>query len=270
MMQQPVPTPGATVEMRFYEELNDFLPPERRRRAFTVALNTPRSVKDLVEAQQVPHTEVDLILVDGVSVGFDHPVRGGERVAVYPAFESLNVRTASRLGRPPLREIRFIADVHLGTLARRLRLLGFDCAYEPPWDDAKLAQRSADERRILLTRDRRLLMRAIVSHGICLHSDKPDQQLRELVQRLDLAGEVKPMSRCGACNGLIEGVEANSVRHLIPPRTWHYTQTYYRCTGCGKLYWKGTHWPRLERILRSVVGEAALPPALPGAESPPP
>lgn len=241
------------VELRFYEELNDFLPPERRQQSFTVSLGEPRSVKDLIEAQQVPHTEVDLILVDGQSVGFDCPVRGGERIAVYPAFEGLDIRGVSRLGRPPLRDLRFIADVHLGTLARRLRLLGFDCLYEPPWEDAVLAQRSAAEQRILLTRDRRLLMRAVVTHGVYLHSDRPDRQLRALVQRLDLAGEVKPMSRCSECNGQLEKVDPEAVRERVPPKTWAYTQTYYRCRGCAKLFWKGTHWPRLDRIVRSVV-----------------
>jgi len=248
---------AATVEMRFYEELNDFLPPERRRQAFSVEVGEPRSVKDLIEAQQVPHTEVDLILVDGGSVGFDYLVRGGERIAVYPVFESLDVRGVARLGRPPLRDVRFIADVHLGTLVRRLRLLGFDCVYEPPWDDALLALRSATEHRVMLTRDRRLLMRSVVSHGMCLHSDRPDQQLREVVKRLDLAGAVKPMSRCSECNGRLAAVDPESVRHRIPPKTWHYTQVYYQCAGCGKLFWKGTHWPRLERIVLSVQGGAA-------------
>jgi len=257
--------------MRFYEELNDFLPPERRKRAFVVEIAEARSVKDLIEAQQVPHTEVDLILVDGESVGFDHRVRGGERVAVYPTFESFDIRQTSQLGRPPLRELRFIADVHLGTLARRLRLLGFDCAYEAPWEDARLAERSARELRILLTRDRRLLMRAVVSHGIYLHSDQPDEQLREVVQRLDLGRDVRPMSRCSGCNGLLAAVDPQSVRHLVPPRTWLYTQAYYRCGGCGKLFWKGTHWPRLERIMRSVTGavQRAGVPAAPDAAGTP-
>jgi uncharacterized protein with PIN domain len=165
-----------------------------------------------------------------------------------------------------VRDLRFLADVHLGTLARRLRLLGFDCVYEAPWDDALLAERSVRDQRILLTRDRRLLMRAVVSHGIYLHSDQPDEQLREVVQRLDLARTIRPMSRCSECNGTLQAVDPQSVRHLIPPRTWHYTQTYYRCDGCGKLFWKGTHWPRLERIVRSVTGRPRAPRAGAGEE----
>lgn len=241
-----------TVNIRFYEELNDFLSPECRKRTVAVRLHEPRSVKDLIEAQQVPHTEVDLILVNGVSVGFDHRLTGGERVAVYPVFESLDIRAVSRLERPPLRRTRFIADVHLGTLARRLRLLGFDCVYEPPWDDAVLAERSAAERRVLLTRDRRLLMRAVVSHGMFLRSDQPDEQLKQVVRHLDLADAAKPFSRCSACNGTLVPVDKEDVRDLIPPKTWTYTDTYYQCTDCGKLFWKGTHWPRLKAILKSV------------------
>lgn len=245
-----------SVEVRFYEELNDFLPAERRKRAFRVPLSEPRSVKDLIESLQVPHTEVDLILVDGESVGFEHLLRGGERVAVYPVFESLNVASASRLHRPPLRAPRFLADVHLGALVRRLRLLGFDCLYEPPWDDAILAQRSASEQRILLTRDRRLLMRAVVTHGVFLHSDQPDEQMLEVVRRLDLRDEIRPLARCSVCNGRLAEVRKEEVRELIPPKTWHYTDVYYQCRQCRKLYWKGTHWPRLRQILDRVLTDA--------------
>ena len=241
------------VTLRFYEELNDFLPDRHRRRAFTLSLLKPRSVKDLIESQHVPHTEVDLILVDGESVGFDHLLRGGERIAVYPAFESLDIGPVSRLGRPPLRRLCFIADVHVGTLARRLRLLGFDCIYEPPWDDAHLARRSADEKRILLTRDRRLLMRSIVDHGIFVRSVHPEEQLRDIVRRLDLARLVQPFSRCSLCNGPMHRVDKMAVRELIPPKTWHFTDEYYQCEQCGKLYWKGTHWPRLKAIIDEAL-----------------
>jgi uncharacterized protein with PIN domain len=242
-----------TVQIRFYEELNDFLPPARRKRAYEVAWGEPRSVKDLVESQGVPHPEVDLILVNGESVSFDHLVRDHDRVSVYPAFESLDIGAVSQLDRPPLRRLRFVADVHLGKLARRLRLLGFDCLYDPAWDDEQLARCSAEQHRVLLTRDRGLLKRAIVTHGIFLRSGDAGRQLRQVVKRLDLAGMVRPLTRCLACNGEVRPAPKAVVRGRVPPRTYRHIDDYLQCLACGKVYWKGTHWPRLEQIIRHAL-----------------
>ena len=101
-------------EFRFYEELNDFLPPEKRKRSFAYMFEGTPSIKDAIEAVGVPHTEIDIILVDGRSVGFDHRLRGGERVAVYPMFEAIDVSPLVRLRPQPLRITRFVVDVHLG------------------------------------------------------------------------------------------------------------------------------------------------------------
>ena len=244
-----------TVDLRFYEELNDFLPREHRKRTFSVSFSGRRSVKDLVEAQGVPHTEVDLVLVNGESVGFDACVRNGDRVSVYPTFESLDIRTASRLGRPPLRECRFVADVHLGKLVRRLRLLGLDCLHDSGWDDPELAAISARENRILLTRDRGLLKRASVTHGVYLHSDQPDEQVREVLRRLDLTASIEPFSRCTSCNGTLERIDKQEVADRIPARTRQHTDEYYLCVDCDKVYWRGTHWPKLQRLVREALGE---------------
>jgi len=244
---------GFLVELRFYEELNEFLPREHRKKTFQVLCVESRSVKDLIESQGVPHTEVDLILVDGESVGFDRLVSGNARVSVYPTFESLDVSSVSKLGRPPLRETRFVADVHLGKLVRLLRLLGFDCAYAPPWDDEVLARRSAAEQRVLLTRDRGLLKRAVVTHGVFLHSDQPEEQVREVVRRLDLHDAARPFARCAECNGLLERIPTEEARPCVPARTFRHVHRYLRCDGCGKVYWKGTHWRRLQQIVKRAL-----------------
>jgi len=251
-------TADYVVHMRFYEELNDFLPPRYRKRTFPVACAEQRSVKDLIESQGVPHTEVDLILVDGEPAGFDYLLTRDVRVAVYPAFETLDISAVSKLGRPPLRRIRFVADVHLGTLSRRLRLLGFDCLYNPEHDDADLARTSAALNRVLLTRDRGLLKRAVVTHGLFLHSDRPMEQVREVMQRLDLARLARPFTRCVRCNGLLREVRQKAdVRTRVPPRTYDSVDSYFTCDACGKAYWKGAHWERLQQIIEHAltVGE---------------
>ena len=235
--------------LRFYEELNDFLPPERRKRDFDVEPGGPRSVKDLIEALGVPHVEVDLILINGQSVDFSHPVEDGDRISVYPAFEGLDISPVCRLRPHPLRNPRFVADAHLGKLARHLRLLGFDCLYCRDWDDAELADISNREKRVLLTRDRLLLMRSVVTHGIYIRSDQPREQLRQVIERLDLRHLIRPLARCLVCNSALESVPKSTVQADVPARTFRHIDNFLRCAGCGKIFWKGTHWERLEKII---------------------
>lgn len=239
--------------LRFYEELNDFLPPERQRRQFLVPFLGPRSVKDLIESLGVPHTEVDLVLVNGEAVDFSVIVEDGDRVSVYPMFEQIDISPICRLREKPLRDPRFVADVHLGKLARYLRLLGFDCLYDPVWDDAELADISAAERRVLLTRDRGLLMRAAVIHGIYIRSDQPTGQLRQVVDRLDLRSRIRPLARCLKCNGELVEVDKNSVVEEVPVRTLRYTDHYLRCRNCRQVFWRGTHWNRLSSIISNAL-----------------
>lgn len=187
---------SARSTFRFYEELNDFLPPSARKRTFSYRIRGNPAVKDVIEAIGVPHTAVDLILVDGESVPFSHRLHGGERVAVYPTFERLDITPLIRLRPEPLRVPKFIADVHLGTLARYLRLLGFDTAYDNRFDDRALVGFSVAERRILLTRDVALLKHKALTHAYLVRDTRPDRQLAELVKALDLTGKMKPFSRC--------------------------------------------------------------------------
>src|SRR5690606_17651684 len=189
------------IEVRFYAELNDFLPAERRQVAFRYAFEGTPAVKDTIEAIGVPHTEVDVILVDGRSVDFAYRLQGGERVAVYPVFERFDVAGVTRLRPAPLRVTRFIADVHLGALARHLRLVGFDTVWERDLADEDIIRRALAERRIVLTRDRGLLKDGRVTHGYWLRNTDPRQQLGEVVRALDLAGRLQPYTRCMQCNG---------------------------------------------------------------------
>lgn len=239
---------------RFYEELNDFLPPARRKRSFEQPFRGTPSVKDVIEAIGVPHTEVDLIVVDGVSVGFPHRLRGGERVAVYPVFELLDIAPLNRLRPQPLREPRFILDVHLGRLARYLRLLGFDAAYSSEGADETLAARSAAEHRIVLTRDIGLLKRAEVTHGYWLRNTDPQHQVAEVVDALDLRGRFAPFSRCMRCNAKLETVPASRVRSELPAGIRERYERVSRCRDCGRLYWAGSHYDRLTRLVASLSG----------------
>ena len=251
-------TATRTAWFRFYEELNDFLPRDRRKRDLEVGFPGRRSVKDLIESMGVPHVEVDLILVNGEPVNFGHILSDGDRVSVYPVFERLDIGGVTRLRPSPLREPRFVLDVHLRKLARKMRLLGFDVDYAERRDDPELASIAERENRILLTRDRRLLMRKNVSRGLIVRNTDPAEQVMEILRRLDLGPKIRPFTRCIACNGevgrLLPGSASfEEARGLIPPGVLSWCGEYYRCGGCGKVYWKGSHYERLMEQVKRIT-----------------
>ena len=246
----PTHTPlERTATFRFYEELNDFLPATRRKRDFVHRFVGTPSVKDTIEALGVPHTEVDLILVDGVSVGFDRKLGGGERVAVYPTFERFDVAPLNRLRAAPLREPRFVLDVHLGKLARYLRMLGFDTRYQNDYDDPTIIALAARDRRIILTRDLGILKHNAVTHGYWLRATAPLDQLREVIDAFDLARSIAPFTRCMACNGLLHSVEKSAVCHRVPPGVVEDFDDFAECAACQKVYWPGSHYDRMQALI---------------------
>jgi uncharacterized protein with PIN domain len=240
---------AAWAEFRFYAELNDFLPPQRRHSSFEYSVAGTRSVKDAIEAIGVPHTEVDLILVDGQSVGFARVLRGGERVAVYPVFELLDIAPLQHLRPQPLREPRFVLDVHLGKLARHLRMAGFDCLYRNDYRDSELINAAVAERRIILTRDRGLLKQRLVTHGYFVRATASEAQFREVVGALQLEPRLQPFTRCRECNTELREVPKAEVFACLPEKVRGAYQRFQLCAGCGRIYWEGTHYARLRHLL---------------------
>lgn len=239
--------PAAT--FRFYEELNDFLPAERRKRDFAVEVDRARSVKDAIESVGVPHTEVDLILVDGLSVDFRHLLRGGERVAVYPMFESLDISPLVRLRPLPLREPRFVADGHLAKLARHLRMAGFDTLCDAAWDDDRIVRVSAAERRTILTRDKAMLRRGDVERGYFVRAVESERQLAEVISRFQLEGLLDPFTRCRECNTVLEEAARADVEYSLPGKVRGLYHRFKRCPGCRRVYWEGSHFARMRAVL---------------------
>jgi uncharacterized protein with PIN domain len=237
---------------RFYAELNDFLPPKKRQRTFVHAFELSSSIKDMIESLGVPHTEVDLILVNGESVDFSYLVQDGDRISVYPVFEAIDINPVLRVRPEPLRETRFVLDVHLGRLAVYLRMLGFDTLYRNDFADEELARISSDEDRILLTRDRGLLKRSIVTHGYCLRTTQPRQQLIEILRRFDLRSSITPFRRCLHCNGLLQPVDKAAIRHRLRSQTRQYYDEFRRCRDCDRIYWKGSHYHRMRQFIAQI------------------
>ncbi len=245
-----------TADVRFFGDLVDFLPSREPvvQRTFDVS----PSVKDTIEACGVPHTEVDLVLVDGQSVGWEHAVRDGEYISVYPRFRTFDIAGLSAVHIPLLAEPRFVLDVHLGTLSRYLRLLGFDATQPAAADDDELAARSAREARALLTRDLGLLKRMVVRHGYFIRSSDPLTQCVEVVRYFDAADAIAPFTRCMECNGMIGAVEKEQIADRLPPRVRHSHDRITQCADCGRLYWQGSHHHRLEEIVARVRVLAGL------------
>jgi len=240
-------------EFRFYEELNDFLPAHKRKKTNSYAFNGHPAIKDPIEAQGIPHTEVDLIVVNGVSVGFEYQLQPGDRAAVYPVFESLDISPLVKLRDAPLRRTAFILDVHLGTLARLLRLLGFDVLYRNDYDDPEIIRIALRDHRIILTRDRRMLCIRTVTHGHCLHSTNPHQQACDVLKRFDLTGQVQYFRRCPNCNGFVHPVEKSMILDLLEPLTRKYYSEFFQCQECRQIYWKGSHFERIVGKLDDIV-----------------
>lgn len=238
--------------LRFYAELNEFVPAARRQRSVTYHFQGRVSVKHMIEAMGVPHTEVDLILANGASVDFSYLVQDRDRISVYPPFTTIDVSSLRQL-RPPLpNPIRFVLDGHLGQLATYLRLLGFDVLYRNDFEDEALAQIAHEGKHVLLTRDRRLLMRKQVVHGYCLRTKDSRQQLLAVLHRFDLFRQIDPWQRCLRCNGPLHPVAKEEIIDRLEPKTKKYYHEFHMCQQCGQIYWKGSHYQPLREFIENI------------------
>ena len=243
----------SSVAFRFYAELNDFLRNAQKQTRFEVELNRRTSVKDLIESLGVPHTEIEVILANGESVDFSYIVQAGDELSVYPMFESVDVTPVLKLRDAPLRDTRFVLDCHLGRLARYLRQFGFDTLYRNDYSDDELAAISANEHRILLTRDRTLLKRSIITHGYFVREFDPRKQLDEVIKRFDLRNRIIPFGRCTRCNGTVKRVSKIAVEHLLEPRTRRYYDDFWQCCSCEQVYWEGSHVKHMIALTDEVL-----------------
>lgn len=237
---------------RFYGGLNDFLPPHDRQANLRYSFWGRPAVKDAIEAQGIPHTEVDLILANGTPVSFEAPLRRGARVSVYPWIRALDRPPAAL--RPPLPSpVRFVCDVHLRRLARHLRMLGFDTIITASASDERLAQIATDESRVLLTRDVGLLKRGGVRLGLFIRSQDPETQLREVLGRCEIGrDDVRPFTLCLDCNTPLVSAPPSKIDEDVPPHARQANDTFTYCPECDSVYWNGTHVDAMRRLMRRV------------------
>ena len=244
------------VQIQFFDQLNELLPADQRQRCFDYPVIKQRSVKDLIEAIGIPHTEVDIILVNQRSVDFHYLVTGGEHIEVYPYNRQADINGLIHNLPDIPGQPRFVLDVHLGRLAGYLRMLGFDTLYRNDYDDADLARISQHEQRILVTSDRRLLMRKQITGGYLMRARLPRQQIRELMTRYQLFDRPTGLVRCRDCNGIIRRVDKKDIQSQLLPLTRKYYQTFYQCENCNKIFWQGSHYERMQALISSILADA--------------
>lgn len=239
-----------TFTIRFIGKLGIFLSPEKRSRTFSHTVKGMPSIKDTVEALGVPHPEIDCLVVNGRPVDFAYQIKGGEKIRVYPDGTKVKSAGVKRLrGRYSSRP-KFILDVHLGKLARHLRLLGFDTLYQSDLTDRQIVECVKKGKRIVLTRDIGLLKNKAIQYGYFVRTTDAIAGLKEIVKRYRLRGCAQPFTLCLNCNGKIVRTAKTKVLAQLPPETKKYYTAFYRCRSCGKVYWKGAHYRRLSAIIR--------------------
>ncbi|WP_338911132.1 Mut7-C RNAse domain-containing protein [Mycetohabitans rhizoxinica] len=238
---------------RFHAELNIFLPARLRQRTFAASYARHASVKHTIEALGVPHTEVGRIVINGEATGFERPLADGDSVVVYPPSERASVPLRSALPEP----LWFLADAHLGRLARLLRMAGFDTLYDNRIDDRDVERIAAQEQRIVLTRDRELLKRRGIEHGCYVRALDPLEQLREVAARLSLHARARPWRLCLHCNAPLRRIDKADVLARIPPSVRERCDRFATCDVCGRIYWEGSHWQRMSELMDEVLGVRA-------------
>ncbi len=255
MTTQPDPAAAhlPTATFTFYGNLNDFLPAGQRGTPIVYPLDGAPAVKHPIESLGIPHPEVEQLVVNGQSVDFGYHLQPGDEVQVYP-LNGLPAMPSSLALRPPLpTPVRFVLDTHLGRLAAYLRLFGFDALYRNDYDDATLAQLAAEDSRVLLTCDRGLLKRKLVVYGHCVREHTPTAQIIDILRRYRLRDQIHLWQRCPHCNAVLEPVAKSAVLDRLEPKTKLYYDDFQQCSGCGQVYWQGSHFERMQGFVAGVL-----------------
>lgn len=239
------------VHFRFYEELNDYLPEENRKEWFDLTIEPGTPLRNVFEKLGVPTNEIDLILVNQRSKRLDYHLQNEDRISVYPIFELFDISSVSEIRDKPLRNLKFIGDVHLGRLCKYLRMLGFDTLDFKNYPVDQLIKLSRQDHRILLSKDQKLGKNPNVNHWYWIRSSDPLEQIRDLYGKLDLAGSLDPLTRCIKCNNEIAPVSKEEVREKLQARTAKYYEGFFQCPNCERIYWKGSHYDHMLEFIRN-------------------
>lgn len=243
------------VSFRFYEELNNYLPGQMHKVWINCWAEPQISVGEKIRSFGIPLDKVDLILVNGQSKGFGYKLKDGDRISGYPVFESFDISEVSRLRENPLRNLGFICDVHLGKLCKYLRMSGWDTLYSNRYTSQEIIELSHRENRIILSRNLRLTRHKEVTHALWISSPDPAEQLKYLVDKLNLSKQANPLTRCLTCNEMIVTVEKQAILHRLEDRTATYYTEFFICPNCDQIYWKGSHFENMLKFIHSHLSD---------------
>jgi len=237
----------------FHGSLNDFLSPKNRNLPIPISFTSSPSIKDAIESAGVPHTEADVILVNNISVDFSYHLRQNDQVSIFPLLSPFSQSNIIHLQIPPPEPVSFVLDVHLGKLARFLRMMGFDSLYSNLFKDEEIVSLAAFENRVILTRDIGILKYASVKWGYWIRSQIPLEQLSEVLYRYNLYSSIHPFSLCMQCNGNLVNVPKEELVSELQPNTKRFFNQFKRCADCGKVYWEGSHVEKMKLIIKRIV-----------------
>lgn len=241
-----------SASFRFYHSLNDFLPENKRWVPFEIEFFGNPSVKDKIESLNVPHTEIDLIIANGIPVDFKYKLKDGDYISVYPEFKKIILPDKFHLLKKPEGNLKFICDVQLGKLAKYLRLLGFDTLYSNNFKTEEIIKQSNEEERIILTRSILLLKNNKVQFGYWIRSENPVEQLIQILIQLELISELNPFKKCSLCNGELVKVDKELIKDELLSETKKYFDKFYICNKCKKIYWQGSHYKRINIFFQEI------------------
>lgn len=244
-----------TIRIRCYGELNDFLPTDRRQRDFTLSVKTPVTVAEVIESLGIPLAEVDLVMVNSQPVERSRRLCENDYISVYPTFETFDISSLKTAQKEPLRITRFILDAHLGKLAKYLRMLGFDTLYRNDFGDQEIIEIAKEQNRIILSRDKLLLKSPEITHGYYVRATEKHHQLTEIVERFDLYSQFRSFTRCMTCNAVLKSKDKESIRNLVDPDTYKCFDEFFYCPDCAKVFWKGSHFARMERLILDIIND---------------
>lgn len=228
----------------FIGSLNDFLSHNQKEKIIEVAFNGNPGIKDIIESLGVPHVEIQLIKVNSIPVDFSYHIKNADEVEVFPFSSGI---LPSERDRPS-----FVLDVHLGKLARYLRMMGFDSIYRNDFSDHELVAISCSEKRILLTRDIGVLKYGCLRYGYWIRATIVLEQVKEVASYYNLCPFVLPFSLCMECNSPLLEVDKSHIEYKIPPLTRMYYDSFSQCTNCQKIYWQGSHYNRMNDLLKQI------------------
>jgi uncharacterized protein with PIN domain len=242
---------------RLYAGLNDFLPAGLKQKTFSLAFKTPITVGEIVESIGIPLSEIKLVLVNSEPATFYKRLKADDFISMYPAFENIDISSVSEANINAEKMPCFILDSHLGKLAKYLRMLGFDTLYRNDYEDIKIIEIARLEERIILSRDKLLLKSKDILNGYYVRTIEKHEQLREVVQKFNLAGKFRSFTRCMTCNSELVKKDKLEIIDKIDDETAQVFNEFFYCQNCNKVFWKGSHFERMEQFILSLCEQSS-------------